>query len=463
MPTFTTLRMRLPVCPVHCPPRTRVAERGHAVEHVVHARHDVHAVDDDLALARRAQRGVQHGAVLGHVDLVAAEHRVDAVAQPAFVREVDEKPHGVVSDAMLGVVEEPAGRRHGEMLGAARVGGEQLAQLGEARVLEMLGQRDHAGAGSAEERSSCGTSSLGCDACSGENGTRDSAHCRTGGRAAQRVRRVAGTGGRASVYIGNVPSTFSTAPPEPRFGEPPHVANVRTVRGPSGRPVVLPISADAHAARRISSDPGAAPRRGAGSEHRPVPMATLPVWIGVDNEFALYRSEWESMPRWVRADASASRCTCRCRGRASATGRRSGMKGRTRDACVHVLVQRIQPRRCRSRFNHPRRSSRCGVARPRRWKRATAARLSRRGPRRRLRADRPPLGGRSDAGAFSTPPFAVACMPYPSANSRIGLVGQGLIGFRLATHDLQDAYAELRLGLSFESALQLPKRFVETR
>jgi hypothetical protein len=41
------------------------------------------AVHEDLRAARGAQRHVQHGAVLGDVDLVAAEHGVDALAQVA--------------------------------------------------------------------------------------------------------------------------------------------------------------------------------------------------------------------------------------------------------------------------------------------------------------------------------------------------------------------------------------------
>ncbi len=54
-----------------------VRERAHAVEHRVHAGHDVLAVDDDRRVARGAQRDVQRGAVLRHVDPVAGEHRGD--------------------------------------------------------------------------------------------------------------------------------------------------------------------------------------------------------------------------------------------------------------------------------------------------------------------------------------------------------------------------------------------------
>ena len=69
MPMLTTLRMRLPVWPFQSPLRTASAERRHAVEHLVHLGHDVDAVDDDARAPRRAQRDVQHGALLGDVDL----------------------------------------------------------------------------------------------------------------------------------------------------------------------------------------------------------------------------------------------------------------------------------------------------------------------------------------------------------------------------------------------------------
>ena len=83
MPMLITLRIALAgVARSTRPQRTSVGERRHPVEHLVHLRHDVLAVDDDRASARHAQRDVQHGAVLGDVDLLAAEHRVDALGEP---------------------------------------------------------------------------------------------------------------------------------------------------------------------------------------------------------------------------------------------------------------------------------------------------------------------------------------------------------------------------------------------
>ena len=83
MPMLTTLRTRLPGVAGPLAGAHALGEVGHLAQHRVHVGDDVLAVDlDDRALGR-AERGVQHGAVLGDVDLVAPEHRVDAVAEAA--------------------------------------------------------------------------------------------------------------------------------------------------------------------------------------------------------------------------------------------------------------------------------------------------------------------------------------------------------------------------------------------
>ena len=66
-------------------------EAGHPVQHRVDGRHDVLAVDDDRGAFRRAQRDVQHRAVFRDVDPVAAEHRVDTLAQAALLGELHEQ------------------------------------------------------------------------------------------------------------------------------------------------------------------------------------------------------------------------------------------------------------------------------------------------------------------------------------------------------------------------------------
>ena len=59
MPMLTTLRIRFPVWPVHAPLADAGREVGHAVEHRVHLRDDVLAVDDDRR--GRAARGAPRG------------------------------------------------------------------------------------------------------------------------------------------------------------------------------------------------------------------------------------------------------------------------------------------------------------------------------------------------------------------------------------------------------------------
>ena len=65
-----------------------VGEGGHLVEHRMDAGDDVFAIDEDRFAFGRAQRDVQHGAVFGDVDLVAAEHGVDALLQAALLGEL---------------------------------------------------------------------------------------------------------------------------------------------------------------------------------------------------------------------------------------------------------------------------------------------------------------------------------------------------------------------------------------
>ena len=97
MPMLTTLRMRLPVWPFHAPLRTRFAKSAIRSSTACTSRHDVLAVDHDRRAARRAQRHVQHRPVLGDVDLLAAEHRVDAFAQAALLGQLRRAARSVSS------------------------------------------------------------------------------------------------------------------------------------------------------------------------------------------------------------------------------------------------------------------------------------------------------------------------------------------------------------------------------
>ena len=67
--------------------------------------------------------------MLGEVDLVAAEHGVDARAKPRLVRQREQELECLRRDPVLGVVEVNAGRLEAEPFGARRILAEQLAQV----------------------------------------------------------------------------------------------------------------------------------------------------------------------------------------------------------------------------------------------------------------------------------------------------------------------------------------------
>ena len=78
---------------------------------------------------RRAQGHVQDRALLGDVDLLAAEHGVDPRPQAGFLGELQEQFERFVRDAILGVVQVNARGFGGHALAARGVLGEQLPQM----------------------------------------------------------------------------------------------------------------------------------------------------------------------------------------------------------------------------------------------------------------------------------------------------------------------------------------------
>ena len=106
-----------------------VGEGRHLVEDGVDLGHDVLAVDHDRRAARRAQRDVQDRAILRDVDLLAAEHRVDARAQAGFLRELEQQLERFVGDPVLGVIEIDPGAFGIHPLATIRIVGEELAEM----------------------------------------------------------------------------------------------------------------------------------------------------------------------------------------------------------------------------------------------------------------------------------------------------------------------------------------------
>ena len=124
MPMLTTLRIAPAAVALPCPAADAVGELGHLVEHGVNHRHNVLAVDYDRCVARRPQGHMQHGAVFGHIDLLAGEHCVDARAQPGFIGEPNQERERFVGDAILRVVQEYAHCLRRQAFGAIRILGE---------------------------------------------------------------------------------------------------------------------------------------------------------------------------------------------------------------------------------------------------------------------------------------------------------------------------------------------------
>ena len=106
-----------------------IGKVGHLVEHSVDLRHDVLAVDEDGRTFRRTERHMQDSAIFRDVDFVAAEHRVDPVAQPGLLGELDEQLEGFVVDAIFRVIEVDAGGLGGHPVAARRIIGEQFSQV----------------------------------------------------------------------------------------------------------------------------------------------------------------------------------------------------------------------------------------------------------------------------------------------------------------------------------------------
>ena len=129
MPTLTTFLIGLPVWPFHSPDLTRLAKS--AIRPSTSCTCATTSVPSTTRcwLRGHAQRHVQHGAVFGHVDVLAAEHGVPALGHAGLLGQRDQQPHGLVGDPVLGVVQVEPGRLRGQPLAPARVAGEQVAQV----------------------------------------------------------------------------------------------------------------------------------------------------------------------------------------------------------------------------------------------------------------------------------------------------------------------------------------------
>ena len=93
-----------------------------------------------------AQRDVQHRSMLGDVDPVAPEHRVDAPAQVGLLGQLQQQLQRLGGDTVLGVVEKDPRRLGRHPFAALRVRCEQVSQMQSAHLVAMsLDAAFHAG------------------------------------------------------------------------------------------------------------------------------------------------------------------------------------------------------------------------------------------------------------------------------------------------------------------------------
>ena len=120
-----------------------VGECVDAVKGLAHVLDGVLAVDDVLALVlnRTTQRGVQHGAVLGVVDVHAGVHGLGALVKLDGLGQVGEQLQGLRLDQVLGQIEVQVASIEAQLLDALGVIGEPLLEadaLGLQLVVVLL-------------------------------------------------------------------------------------------------------------------------------------------------------------------------------------------------------------------------------------------------------------------------------------------------------------------------------------
>ena len=99
---------------------------------------DILAVDPDVLCTRRAQRDMEHRAVLGRIDPITTEHRRDALRETAGVGEIQQQTQRFVADSLLGVIEIKSRDLATQTFATGRVVGKDFAQMTHPDLLAML-------------------------------------------------------------------------------------------------------------------------------------------------------------------------------------------------------------------------------------------------------------------------------------------------------------------------------------
>jgi hypothetical protein len=124
-----------------CTASDTIGKVRHLVEHGVDLGYDVLSIDDNGRSDRRAQCHMQNRALLGRIDLVSAEHGVDAAAQPGLLSELCQELNRLISYAVLRIVEVDARRFDRHALAALGVLREQSPQMQLANLFVMRRKR----------------------------------------------------------------------------------------------------------------------------------------------------------------------------------------------------------------------------------------------------------------------------------------------------------------------------------
>ena len=116
-----------------------VGKGVHLGKHFVYLGDDIGPIDHQAGALGRTQRGVQHGTVLGDIDVFpGGKHGVPAVRQAHLVCKINKGTQHIGVDQVLGEVDVEFASCEGERFRPRRIGGEPAAQIRLQRVVEGL-------------------------------------------------------------------------------------------------------------------------------------------------------------------------------------------------------------------------------------------------------------------------------------------------------------------------------------
>ena len=137
-----------------------LGEGIHAIEDLVHVGDDILAVNDELPLlaCRAAKRGVQDGAVLGGVDVLAGEHSVAALLELHLAGKIAQQLDGLIGHQVLGQIEVKVAGVKAQLIHAVGVSGEPGLEVDALGLKLLLMSLECLPSGSRRSIDRCGNS-----------------------------------------------------------------------------------------------------------------------------------------------------------------------------------------------------------------------------------------------------------------------------------------------------------------